>query len=137
MEIAERLMEIRDETPGSNASFERSIGVASGYIKKMVDQGSSPSATIIANFMLNYPQYNLEWLLTGTGEKFRKRELKEIASSVTEQGSVDKAIEEKVRKELDNRLNDIEKLIGKLISNEIEKEIKKTLKNSGDLKEAK
>ncbi len=49
-------------------SFERTCGVANGYLKKQERGKGSIGSEILDRIHVNYPSLNLVWLITGQGE---------------------------------------------------------------------
>lgn len=69
--IIERIELISQEVPVSTRQFEISIGKTSGYINMSKKGKGNVGIDVILNIVKNYPQYSLEWLLLGTGDKFK------------------------------------------------------------------
>lgn len=81
----ERILEIQKEVePRSQRAFELGIGKTNGYLNMMKKRGSIPSADVILSIIDKYPNFSLEWLMTGKGDKYSKPEIK----GVNEEGAV-------------------------------------------------
>ncbi|MEX0274279.1 MAG: hypothetical protein AB3N16_07875 [Flavobacteriaceae bacterium] len=128
MGIGDRMQEIVEELGGNNKRFEESLGVKSGYITKLIKQNSYPSSKVIAGILENYPQYNIEWVLTGKGERKKSSSdiLMEESISYGKSNTIDALIDQKISNGLDSRLGNITEVIKELIADQIDEEIKKT-----------
>lgn len=65
MTVKQRLTEYLDKKNISKSDFGRTIGVSSAYVTS-IRESISPDK--IKSIALNYPDLNMEWLLTGEGE---------------------------------------------------------------------
>jgi repressor LexA len=68
MKIIHRLKEYIDYKGISLNSFDKSIGVANGYIGKQIKNEASIGADIIEKIVSIYTDINLRWFITGKGE---------------------------------------------------------------------
>lgn len=66
--VKERLIEYLKQAGISKSEFSRVIGVSNAYITSI---RQSISQEKIQSIALNYPNLNIEWLLTGKGEMLR------------------------------------------------------------------
>jgi monoamine oxidase len=64
MNIKERLREYCNEKGVKVATFERTTGLSEGYVHKMKSLGSD----ILERIKQEYPDMDLNWLITGKGE---------------------------------------------------------------------
>ena len=62
--VKERLEKYLNVRRISKAEFGRQVGVSNAYVSSI---RSSLSPTVIRNIVLNYPDLNIDWLLTGEG----------------------------------------------------------------------
>lgn len=63
----DRLMIFIDHIGLSARQFDLSIGAGNGYILRMKKNRASIGSDIIERIILQYPQLNIVWLLTGKG----------------------------------------------------------------------
>lgn len=66
MELKKRLLEFIQKKGIKIAAFERETGLSEGYVHKMKSLGSD----ILLKIEEEYPDINLDWLITGNGEMF-------------------------------------------------------------------
>jgi len=66
-----RLEHFIDAIGNSTREFERTIGVSNGTVRHATD---SLSANLKEKISANFPQLNMEWLTSGTGEMFLSEE---------------------------------------------------------------
>lgn len=72
MKIIHRLASYIEFKGISLNSFDKSIGVANGYIGKQIKNEASIGADIIEKIISIYTDLNLEWLFSGKGEMIKK-----------------------------------------------------------------
>lgn len=72
MEIVDRILEIQKEVTKSQRSFELSIGKTSGYFNVIRRNKSTPGVDLILKIIEIYPEFNLNWIMTGKGDKYNK-----------------------------------------------------------------
>ncbi|MDR2806290.1 MAG: helix-turn-helix domain-containing protein, partial [Dysgonamonadaceae bacterium] len=68
MNVKERIKKFTKEINLSISEFEKSIGVANGYVNSISKGIGRDKIEIILE---KYPKLNIEWLLTGKGEMLR------------------------------------------------------------------
>ena len=55
----------------SVSAFEQKISASDGMIRRAIGKGTDIQSKWIANISDNYPDLNLEWLITGKGEMLK------------------------------------------------------------------
>lgn len=71
MEGWERVQFIMDETGHNKNSFSEAIGLTNNVtITRLINEKRKPSKATCTKVIDSFPKYNLEWLLTGTGDKY-------------------------------------------------------------------
>jgi len=124
MEIVDRILEIQKEVTKSQRSFELSIGKTSGYFNVIRRNKSTPGVDLILKIIEIYPEYNLNWIMTGKGEKYNKGvEVNKVSESrshyiTRETGSIEEIIERLVEEKISSfieaqnkRLTDLSEII--------------------------
>ena len=77
--VKDRIIEFYTQLGVSKREFERTIGVSNGYIDKLKH---TPMPEKLESILLQYPQLNKIWLLTGEGDMLNyENEKKQIDSS--------------------------------------------------------
>ena len=110
MEIVNRIIEIQKEVTKSQRSFELSIGKTSGYLNVIQKNNSTPGVDLILRIIEVYPEYNLNWIMTGKGEKYNKDvEVNKVSESrshyiTKEKGDIERIIEKLAEKKMDSFL---------------------------------
>lgn len=66
-----RIMQVISALNMSARQFDISIGTANGYILRMEKNNASVGSDVIERIVKQYPQINLVWLITGTGDMFK------------------------------------------------------------------
>ena len=82
--VKQRLIDYLAFKRVSKAEFGRAIGVSSSYVTSM---RNSISPDKIKSIALNYPDLNIQWLLTGDGEMMIDESVGRGASGVVINGS--------------------------------------------------
>jgi phage repressor protein C with HTH and peptisase S24 domain len=70
-----RLKEYIEAKNISNRAFERSIGLSNGAFATQLKRGGSIGADKLENILHEYPDLNLEWVLTGNGKMYKSEPL--------------------------------------------------------------
>lgn len=109
MEIIDRILMIWEDLDISRSKFERSINKSSGYLNNTKRQGNQVGVDTILKIADIYPQYSLDWILFGTGEMKISGENSKKHQRITPGG------QNFVAKEINQRLDDIEKGLGLLL----------------------
>lgn len=110
MEIVNRIIEIQKEVSRSQRSFELSIGKTSGYLNVIQKNKSTPGVDLILKIIEVYPEYNLNWIMTGEGEKYNEDvEVNKVSESrshyiTKEKGDIERIIEKLAEKKIDSFL---------------------------------
>ena len=96
-------------------AFEQAISASDGMIRRAINNGTDIQSKWITKIADNYPQLNLDWLITGEGKM-----LKCDNNSINQQSPNDsillKLLEEKEKKieQLTNELRAMERKVGSL-----------------------
>jgi hypothetical protein len=80
--MVKRLREFINKQGISVRSFEQKISASDGMIRRAITNNTDIQCKWIVNIADNYPQLNLEWLLTGKGQM-----LKEVQPVKEEKGA--------------------------------------------------
>lgn len=72
MSVTERLKIIADENKLSLRKLSISLGKTPGYLSSSINKDTAIGSDVLANILVIYPKYNIEWVLTGEGEKLKK-----------------------------------------------------------------
>lgn len=129
MNVIDRLLIMCEDQGGNNRRFEESIGVSSGYLKRMKKQNSSPAITVIQQAAETYPKYSLDWLISGAGAKYRLGDVREPEVTYRNKPTLDELVDNKIKSHLSEVSESIKEMVLGLIDDEIEKakgEIKKS-----------
>ena len=78
------------------SAFEKSIGVANGYVNSI---SKSIGIDKISLILENYPNLNIEWLLTGRGEMLKTQHTPEVLTPENEPSSSNKDNKNEVTKQ--------------------------------------
>jgi hypothetical protein len=62
----------------SARQFDLSIGASNGYTLRMLKNKASIGSDVIETILKTYPDLNVVWLLTGSGEMFKSQEVSDI-----------------------------------------------------------
>ena len=65
MEIHDRLRQIIDDKDLSISKFERIIGAGQNAVSTCLRRNSSISHEVLIGVAKNFPEYSLDWLITG------------------------------------------------------------------------
>jgi hypothetical protein len=69
--MIKRLNEFIKQQGISVRAFEQKISASDGMIRRAINNNTDIHCKWIANIADNYPQLNLEWLITGNGEMLK------------------------------------------------------------------
>jgi len=72
MNVAKRINRFINDNNLSFSEFDKSIGTANGYIGKQIKSRGSVGSHIIEKIISSYPNLNVHWLMTGSGDMFYK-----------------------------------------------------------------
>ncbi|MFS2950130.1 hypothetical protein AAH076_00755 [Bacteroides xylanisolvens] len=78
------------------SAFEKSIGVANGYVNSI---SKSIGIDKISLILENYPNLNIEWLLTGRGEMLKTKHTPEVLIPENEPSSSNKDNKNEITKQ--------------------------------------
>ncbi|WP_452596925.1 hypothetical protein [Pontimicrobium sp. MEBiC01747] len=140
MEIVDRILEIQKEVTKSQRSFELSIGKTSGYFNVIRRNKSTPGVDLILKIIEIYPEYNLNWIMTGKGDRYNKGvEVNKVSEGrshyiTKETGPIEEIIEKLAEEKMhsfieaqDKKLTDLSEAISdiKKSINDIKKKVDK------------
>ncbi|UOB16613.1 helix-turn-helix domain-containing protein [Abyssalbus ytuae] len=125
MSILERILHIRKHSGLSTRQFEFKIGKSNGYINQLKKRGSSPAADVISKIIESYPEYNLQWLMTGEGDMYSKNVdlSSEPAAKYQDKKSIDQIVDERIDIRIKSELENYKSTLIQLIIDELDKEI--------------
>ncbi len=72
MNIVERILKYVDFKGISITKFSKKINVSNAYFSKQKKNKANVGSHIIAKIVSEFPDVNLEWLITGNGEMLKK-----------------------------------------------------------------
>lgn len=72
--ISDRLLKIINNEGISVRSLEQKIGCSNGVLAKCIQKGTDISSLWLSKLIEILPKYNAEWLLTGNGDLFNKKD---------------------------------------------------------------
>jgi hypothetical protein len=105
----------------SARQFDLSIGASNGYTLRMQKNKASIGSDVIENILKIYPDLNVVWLLTGSGEMLRSQQAADILDfdnlPQDRKQEIERIIEVKIRErqreELKNLLREVTEEMGK------------------------
>ena len=71
LSIVDRLDSVRKKEGLNKSQFEKKLSKSTGYLNMLVKRGSNPGSDVLAIFSKSFPNYCLEWLITGEGEMLK------------------------------------------------------------------
>lgn len=74
MKISDRLLRIVNNEGISVRSLEQRIGCSNGVLAKCIQKGTDISSLWLSKLIEILPKYDAEWLLTGNGNMFNKKD---------------------------------------------------------------
>lgn len=119
-QVIERINQIIKDLGFSTRKFEFSINKSNGYFNQMIKREGSPTVDVLHDIVDKYPQYNINWILTGEGQ------MRVADNMVAEAGApylkasnveqaitllIDKVIEEKVNPKFEGVYDSIHRLM--------------------------
>lgn len=115
-----RMLDIVKDLGYSERKFELSINKSNGYINSMRKRNGSPTVDVLHDIVDKYPQYNINWILTGEGhmrvvdDMVAEHSTPYLKGSNVEQAIVkliDKVIDEKVTPKFEGVYDSIHRLM--------------------------
>lgn len=85
MSVKERIIEFIDFKGVSKRGFAASIGKSNSYVNNIV---SSISTDVISVIKENYPELNIDWLITGEGEMLLEHPEEKIESNLNDEAKL-------------------------------------------------
>lgn len=70
--MTERLTQFTEAIGISIRAFEQQIGASNGLIRKAITNKTDIQSKWLTSIAENYPQINMDWLLTGKGEMLKE-----------------------------------------------------------------
>lgn len=83
--ILSRIQQIADNEKSSIGALERKIGASKGVLSRAIANGTDIQAKWLPLLVENYPQYSIEWLVTGNGSMIKtleKAPLKSVKKAI-------------------------------------------------------
>ena len=125
MKVTDRLQEYLELKQISPYTFERTCGIANGYLKKQMKGKGSIGSEIVERITEQYRDLNITWLLTGKGQMLiGNYSHADHVSAISERESIYSNHEQAIRSLrekiliLESALADKEKII-KLLKNQL------------------
>jgi hypothetical protein len=75
--IANRLLNFINSIDSNPSAFERSCNISNGYLHKLLVKGNSIGSKILIRIKCQYPNLNVNWIITGEGKMIEDSYLKE------------------------------------------------------------
>ncbi|WP_353655883.1 hypothetical protein [Robiginitalea aurantiaca] len=105
----------------SARQFDLSIGASNGYTLRMQKNKASIGSDVIENILNTYPDLNVVWLLTGSGEMLKSMQAADILDfdnlPMDKKEEIERIIEAKIKErqkeELKNLLREVTEEMGK------------------------
>lgn len=73
MKAIDRLYEFIQYKESNVSSFSKTIDVSNGYLSKQKKAGANLGSHIIEKIVINFPELNLYWLISGEGDMINKK----------------------------------------------------------------
>jgi phage repressor protein C with HTH and peptisase S24 domain len=71
--VIDRLIKFQQSSGiGGMNKFESYVGLSNGYLSNMKKKGGFVSSEVMLKVLAKFPDFNLDWLLTGRGEMLRQ-----------------------------------------------------------------
>ncbi|MDM9631803.1 hypothetical protein QU605_09990 [Robiginitalea sp. M39] len=121
LKTIDRLMLFIKHTGLSARQFDLSIGASNGYTLRMQKNKASIGSDVIENILNTYPDLNVVWLLTGSGEMLKSMQAADILDfdnlPMDKKEEIERIIEAKIKErqkeELKNLLREVTEEMGK------------------------
>ena len=112
MRIVDRLLLYLKEKNLSHHAFEKSCGIANGYLKKQLKGKGTIGSEILDKILAAHPQLSLNWLITGTGAMLKTdtQELHEDPEPYGPPSEIIRQLQARINS-LEHALEDKEKII--------------------------
>lgn len=124
--ITDRVKEYLDHRGLSMRQFDIAVNRAPGYLSNILKQGSVFSADLLSVIIEIYPDLNVEWLITGRGDMLSEIDkVNDGPSDYLPADSIDRAIDKKIDRKIEDLSISLKELIAYEINNRIEVSIKK------------
>lgn len=85
MSILDRIEKIRSDNHLNKSNFEKKIGASSGYLSTLRRNNSIPGTEVVIQIAKCFPDYSLNWILTGKKEETKSKNLDNNLISEPEQ----------------------------------------------------
>lgn len=141
--IALRLKQIAEHYQISLRQFDLAVGKSAGYLSKQLSVNQvNVGSDVISSVVENYPEINIDWLLTGKGQMLKEDqeiESENLGVDINKviDSRIDKRIEDRVEPQLTDladrtstieAMHEITRLLGELSNDEGEGVSEKNLK---------
>jgi len=123
MEINDRLRILMDNFQLSSSQFADKLEIQRSAISHLLSGRNKPSILILEKILKNFPEVDIEWLITGKGNIFKSssEEKHEVLESATEKKSEKDLFNQEEIQDSDNEL---------ILNNEKDKILKNVSKNN-------
>jgi transcriptional regulator with XRE-family HTH domain len=71
LRIIDRINKIREQEDLNKSKFEKRINKSTGYINMLEKRNGQPGADVILDIVKAFPDYSLNWLMTGEGSMLK------------------------------------------------------------------
>ncbi len=111
LRIIDRINKIREIEDLNKSQFERKINKSTGYINMLEKKNGQPGVDVILSIIKAFPDYNLNWIMTGEGEMKNLENPKEqiAEETATTYNPKNSSLILAMRDDLKNDLNEIAK----------------------------
>lgn len=81
--VIDRLNFVREREELNKSQFERKLSKSSGYFNMLEKRMGNPGVDVLQTFVSVFPDYNLNWLLTGEGEMLKSQKGQKVETFST------------------------------------------------------
>lgn len=79
LRIIDRINKIRSLEGVNKSQFERKINKSTGYLNMLEKKNGQPGADVILDIIKSFPDYNLNWLMTGEEPMKRNEQAHQVS----------------------------------------------------------
>lgn len=108
--LGDRIEIIKKENRFDIIPFANLLGVSPATYSNWVSTKTYPSADKLIILLNKFPEYNAEWLLLGTGEKYKSGQNQEIVNEPLTKYLKDNPVKEEVKEILRKIINKIDEV---------------------------
>ena len=88
LSIIKRFEAVRNNEGLNKSQFEKRLNKSSGYLNMLKKRDSNPGVDVIEKFNQEFPDYSLNWLISGNGEMLKSIENENIANDPAAEYSI-------------------------------------------------